>query len=112
MRAEASAAADAGMERCLRRQRERATKLTASAVQESHRDLLSGWWRLERRSGLTVPARLKGIVDGKLADAFGHAEAGEVVAFFQVVGRVVGRHPVRDRIDIQPHLLAATGPCG
>ncbi len=42
-----------------------------------------------------------------MAQPIGKTEALEVVPLLQVVAGVVGRHPVRDRIDVQVNLLRA-----
>src|ERR1039457_6374556 len=49
---------------------------------------------------------LKGMSGGELANALGDAVLGKGFALEQVVAGVVGCNPVRDRIDIEPNLLA------
>ena len=54
----------------------------------------------------------EGKILGEPAQALGDAESLEVIALLQVVAGVVGRHPVRDRIDVQMDLLRWTALCG
>src|ERR1039458_7673030 len=49
---------------------------------------------------------LKGVSRGELANALGDAVTSKGFALEQVVAGVVGCNPVRDRIDIEPNLLA------
>src|ERR1035437_3391331 len=49
---------------------------------------------------------LKGMSRGELTNALGDAVTGKGFALEQVVAGVVGCNPVRDRIDIEPNLLA------
>ena len=60
------------------------------------------------RRGLLLRGALSGrkrVVFGEPANALGDAVSGEVVALDLVVLGVVGRNPVRDRIDIKSNLL-------
>ena len=45
------------------------------------------------------------MVLGETAQAISDAEALEIITLLEVVARVVGRHPVRDGIDVQLHFL-------
>src|ERR1035437_1057529 len=49
---------------------------------------------------------LKGMSRGELANALGDAVTSKGFALEQVVAGVVGCNPVRDRIDVEPNLLA------
>ena len=56
-----------------------------------------------------MPARVagpEGKILGEPAQALGDAESLEILALLQVVAGVVGRHPVRHRIDVQMDFLA------
>src|ERR1035437_468016 len=49
---------------------------------------------------------LKGMSRGELTNALGDAVASKGFALEQVIAGIVGCNPVRDRIDIEPNLLA------
>src|ERR1035441_571237 len=55
---------------------------------------------------MLLTAGVKGMSRGELANALGDAVTCEGFALEQVVAGVVGCNPVRDRIDIEPNLLA------